>query len=198
MRIIGGTWGGRRLASPPGSGTRPTADRVREALFSILGPPPRDTVVLDLFAGAGGLGLEALSRGATRAVFVEAALGVVKVLRKNIQSLGADSSCEVHSSDAQKALPRLLRAGTRFTWVFLDPPYRSALSTWALVQLGTLDMLSENAVVVCEHDKRLSPADAYGSLERQSERRYGDTHLSLFRRGPGAAMMPRDHGDETV
>src|SRR5688500_5845100 len=120
MRIIAGTLGGRRLQAPAGDDTRPTADRVREALFSILGPPPEGARVLDLCAGAGGLGLEALSRGAASAVFVDADRRAIEALRANIEALGVGATSQVHKGDARTQLRKL--AGP-FDWVFADPPY---------------------------------------------------------------------------
>ena len=177
MRIIAGTEGGRRLRCPPGRGTRPTSDRVREALFSILGPPAEHTRVLDLFAGAGTLGLEALSRGAAFALFVERDRAALRCLRENIESLGYQKRSRVTVGDGIRELGR---AHDGFDWVFLDPPYASDLADQALAKLSDSPLLRANATVVVEHDHRTPPSVPDG-LEKTESRRYGDTTISLYR-----------------
>lgn len=171
--------GGRRLKAPAGRGTRPTAERVREAVFSILGPPPDGALVLDMFAGAGALGLEALSRGARRAVFVDSSRAAVKVLRDNIASLGVREATEVHPTDALRALARLRGP---FDWVFIDPPYATDLASSALAALGASELVADDGVVVVEHDRRNAPEPEHGSLVRHDCRRYGDTEVSFYQR----------------
>src|SRR6516225_10331028 len=121
MRLTGGTDRGRRLFVPRGARTRPTASKVREAIFNILGPPPG--AVLDLYAGTGSLGLEALSRGAPAAVFVEREPAALAALRRNLRETGLDEKATVLGSDVRTALRRLVTGGQKFSWVFLDPPY---------------------------------------------------------------------------
>lgn len=179
MRIIAGSLGGRRLKTPAGSHTRPTSDRVREAIFSILGPPRPQTRVLDLFAGAGSLGLEALSRGAASVDFIDSNSASVRVLRENITSLGVAASSRIHQSDVVRYLPRL---SGQFDWIFLDPPYRAALAEQTLGLLGTGAVLSDDAIVLAEHDRRNEPASRHGCLIRTDQRRYGDTTISFYRR----------------
>ena len=122
MRIVAGTWRGRQIAAPT-HGTRPTLDRARQIAFDILGPSVVGKRVLDLFAGSGALGLEALSRGGSEAVFVESSPRAAKVLRKNIQSLGAEGATQIVERPVAKALPSLAERGERFDWIFADPPY---------------------------------------------------------------------------
>jgi len=121
MRLTGGLDRGRRLIVPRGARTRPTASKVREAIFNILGPPPGP--VLDLFAGTGALGLEALSRGAPKAVFVERDGAALGALRRNLREVGMEERATVIGADVRTALRRLAAAGEQFSWVFLDPPY---------------------------------------------------------------------------
>ncbi len=187
MRIIGGSVGGRAIRAPRGQATRPTADRVREAIFNILGPPPEGTRVLDLFAGSGALGLEALSRGAEQAVFVDQAAGACRVVRENLESLGLAHRGRVVRADANKALDRLRKDGQAFRWVFRDPPYaRIDEAARLLDRLGGDDaaLLDDDAVVLVEHDRRRVPADAHGALARTDRRRYGDTEVSFYVRMP--------------
>lgn len=190
MRITGGVLGGRRIAAPPGAGTRPTADKVREALFSILGPPGAELRVLDAFAGAGALGLDALSRGAAEVWFVERAPAALRCLRGNIDALGVAGACRVLRGDAVALARRwdaaaahaiAAQAPARFGWVFLDPPYRSDLAARLLAVLGTGRLLAPGARVVVEHDRRNPPDLRHGCLIRTDHRRYGDTELSLYR-----------------
>jgi 16S rRNA (guanine966-N2)-methyltransferase len=185
MRIIAGSLGGRRLKAPAGDATRPTAERVREALFSILGPPPPGTRVLDLYAGAGTLGIEALSRGAEAAVLIDSARGAARVIRENLAALGLEGRAEVLCEDAARALARLAAGDRgRFRWIFCDPPYRTELAARALGALGTeasSALLEPDAVVVVEHDRRDPPDLEYGCLVRTDRRRYGDTEVSFYR-----------------
>ncbi len=141
-------------------------------------------VALDLFAGAGALGLEALSRGVARAVFVDNSKSALRTLRKNIDTLGFSESSEVHSGDALRTLDRFARTRMHcgFHWVFVDPPYAGDLATLAIDRLGRGDLLGDDAIVVVEHDRRTAPAPS-GCLIRTDERRYGDTVLSFFKLG---------------
>jgi 16S rRNA (guanine966-N2)-methyltransferase len=180
VRIVAGSLGGRVLRAPAGAHTRPTSERVREALFSILGPPPSPDggQVLDLFAGSGALGIEALSRGAARAVFIDKARPALDTLRRNLAELGVTDRSETILGDGVAYLGR--PAVGPFRWVFIDPPYRTDLAARALEALPR-SALTADAVVVVEHDRRNSPAEVYGDLLRTDSRRYGDTCLSLYR-----------------
>ena len=172
MRVVAGDLRGRRLSAPPGTATRPTSDRVREALFSILGS--LDGVrVLDLFAGSGALGIEALSRGAGLAVFVERAPPAARVLRANLRALGITAA--VHVQDARAFLRNAQAAGDTYDLVFLDPPYRDAAELSAGLELT--GVLSERARVVGESDRR-APLRLSG-LAVADERRYGDTLIRI-------------------
>src|SRR4051794_36524634 len=172
MRIVAGQWRGRRLATPPGRETRPTSDRVREALFSILGPLDGERV-LDLFAGSGALGLEALSRGAGSVTLVERAPAALRALRVNVDDLGA--SAEVVAADARAFLRSARGQGAQYDLVFLDPPYRAAAG---LAQELTLaPVLAPGARVVGESDRR-APLEM--DLSLTDERRYGDTLIRIY------------------
>ncbi len=178
MRVIAGTARGRPLLCPPGRGTRPTPDRVREALFSILGDTVRGARVLDLFAGTGALGIEALSRGAERAVFVESDRGAVELLRRNLAACGLDGRALVVAADASVFLRGDLPAGTSL--VFADPPYEApegpeALSTIARRAKGGRDLL-----VVYQHSSRRPPGVPDG-MAAADRRRYGETGLLFLR-----------------
>jgi 16S rRNA (guanine966-N2)-methyltransferase len=181
MRLTGGLDRGRRLIAPRGDRTRPTAAKVREAIFNILGPPP-DGAVLDLYAGTGSLGLEALSRGAASAVFVERDHAPLSALRRNIKELGFEGRADVVCADVCTGLRRLVAGGApgRFSWVFLDPPYVKE-TEGVLTELAGSGLLSACAVVVLEHDRRNRPPEHVGALFLTDRRQYGDTELSFYR-----------------
>jgi 16S rRNA (guanine(966)-N(2))-methyltransferase RsmD len=181
MRLTGGLDRGRRLIAPRGQRTRPTAAKVREAIFNILGPAA-DGHVLDLYAGTGALGLEALSRGAASAVFVERDHAPLSALRRNIKELGFDDRATVVGADVCSGLRRLAANGSagRFTWVFLDPPYVKE-TEGVLAELSGSGLLAPCAVVVLEHDRRNRPPESAGNLFLTDRREYGDTELSFYR-----------------
>ncbi len=177
MRVIAGRFGGRRLKAPRGEKTtRPTSDRVREACFSMLGDLD-GTVALDLFAGTGALGIEALSRGAVRAVFVERDAAALRALRGNLDALGlADPQVQVRVGDALAALRAAREAGETYDLVFVDPPYSHARELEG--ELGPLlpGLLAPGARVVVESDRR---APLRLPLGVGRERRYGDTVITI-------------------
>jgi 16S rRNA (guanine966-N2)-methyltransferase len=178
MRVIAGTLGGRRLKAPPGRVTRPTSDRVREALFAMLSDVA-GARVLDLFAGTGALGIEALSRGAARAVFVERDGGASRVLGENLAALGlAAPEAEIRRGEALAALQSALRAKETYDLLFIDPPYSRA-RRWEAELAGAIPaLLAPGARVVVECDRR-APLRLPLPVER--ERRYGDTSVTIHR-----------------
>jgi len=172
---VAGRYGGRRLRSPAGAGTRPTADRVREALFALLG----DVVglsVLDLFAGSGGLGIEALSRGAAGATFVDSASQAVRAVRENLEALGPSEPVEVRCQDARAFLRNASARGRQYDLVLVDPPYRRAGGLAGDLSSLLPPVLAPRARVVCESDRR-APLDL--ALPVTDERRYGDTLIRI-------------------
>jgi 16S rRNA (guanine966-N2)-methyltransferase len=184
MRLTGGLDRGRRLKAPRGLRTRPTAAKIREAIFNILGPPP-DGAVLDLFAGTGSLGMEALSRGASRAVFIERDRNALGALRQNLRELGLTGRSTVIGTDVRTGLRRLtasLGKEDRFSWVFMDPPYADETDA-ILAELSERNLLTGCAVVIVEHDKRHRPPPSIGGLFLTTHREYGDTELSFYRSG---------------
>jgi 16S rRNA (guanine966-N2)-methyltransferase len=174
MRVIAGIYGGRRLQAPPGVDTRPTADRTREALFSILGGRVAGARVLDLFAGSGALGIEALSRGAAEVTFVDNAAAAVRAIGANLEALGADAV--VVRAEARRFLGGASRSARQYDLVFLDPPYRLAASLGSDLSAALPAVLAPAATVVAESDRR-SPLDI--DLPIEDERRYGDTLIRI-------------------
>jgi 16S rRNA (guanine966-N2)-methyltransferase len=174
MRIVAGRFGGRRLRAPAGRATRPTSDRVREALFAILGARVAGAEALDLFAGSGALGLEALSRGAAAVTFVDSAAAAVRAVRDNLAALGA--AADVRREDALRFLDGAARASRHYDLVFLDPPYRLAERLGRPLSEALPAVLAPAAVVVAESDRR---APLHLTLTLHDERRYGDTLIRL-------------------
>jgi 16S rRNA (guanine966-N2)-methyltransferase len=195
MRIVGGRHRGRRLLAPPGETVRPTSDRAREALFNILchgrlaadGIPFAGAAVLDAFAGTGALGLEALSRGASQAVFFEQNPEALAVLRKNVASLGENTRVHILPYDAT----RPPRAGIRCAVAFLDPPYRSGLAAMALAAIKAAGWLTPEALVVIEMSARQETTPLAG-FTRIDERNYGAARLVFLRRADPAMEMRHD------
>ena len=163
------------LRTPAGPRTRPTSEKVREALFAIVGDVT-GARVLDLFAGSGALGLEALSRGAAHATFVDSARAAAAAIRANVDALGVAARATMIVGDAVAAAAREVGP---WRLVLVDPPYASDLAARALAALPRAH-LADGAVIAVEHDRRHAPPDAAGSLLRTDVRRYGDTMISLY------------------
>jgi 16S rRNA (guanine(966)-N(2))-methyltransferase RsmD len=182
MRIIAGTLRSRPLQAPPGLATRPTSDRLRETLFNVLAPRMEGAHFLDLYAGSGAVGIEALSRGAQRAVFVERAAGALKVLRANLARLGLESGFEMDSGTVAGYLRKEIWT-PGFDIVFLDPPYDAAGEyETALGLLGgdSRGLLRSGAVVVAEHRRKEILAESYGELRRTRLLQQGDASLGFY------------------
>ena len=173
MRVIAGQYGGRELVAPRGQSTRPTSDRVREALFSILGDIT-GAHVLDLFAGSGALAIEALSRGAAQATLVDSSAAAVTAIRRNLERLGAEAI--VYRAGALAYLQRARGSSPQYDLVFLDPPYRQASGLSERLSAALVPVLAPQARVVAESDRR-DPLKL--DLELLDERRYGDTVIHI-------------------
>lgn len=178
MRIVAGTLGGRVLRAPKNAATRPTSEKVREALFNVLGPPPVDLHVLDLYAGSGALGLEALSRGAVHATFVEKDRAALAALRGNLELLAIGDRATVAPLDVARFLAAA-GPGPAWGWIFLDPPYAAGVVEATLAALPRT-RVTDDAVVIVEHAHRAPPPERAGFLLRTELRRYGDTALSRY------------------
>jgi 16S rRNA (guanine966-N2)-methyltransferase len=184
MRIIGGHHKGRRLQSIRGTDVRPTADHVREAMFNILSRDVSGSCVLDLFAGTGALGIEALSRGARNAVFIENASRPFAILRKNLKNFGLLQQCRAIHWDILKNLNCLKPFRNRFDLVFLDPPYHRDLVGVTLTNLLQIHCLASGAIIVAEHELNADVTAPDASLSLKDQRRYGRTVLSFFHFNP--------------
>ena len=190
-RVIAGSARGVRLAAP-GPGTRPLTDRVKQALFGILEPELEEAAILDLFAGSGAGGIEALSRGAASAVFVERDAGAVRVIAENLRRTGLEAGAKIVRRDALAWLAAAARelddgGGTRFDVVLVDPPYADAVSLVRVLEVVG-PVVREGGVVVSKHFWRDAPPAGIGLLASERERRFGETALTFYRRrGPQEA-----------
>jgi 16S rRNA (guanine(966)-N(2))-methyltransferase RsmD len=197
LRVIAGIYGRRTLRTLRGQALRPSSDQLRETLFNIIGPSVEDSYFLDLFAGSGAVGIEALSRGARRAIFVENHSAGGALLRRNLRSLGIavtegsrrighatefSGGAEILLMDAVAALELLSARGTRGDFVFADPPYGDdAAYERVLAALGELELLASGGQAIFEHSRRRTLPAVSGRLERMRVRERGDSALSFYR-----------------
>jgi 16S rRNA (guanine(966)-N(2))-methyltransferase RsmD len=177
MRVTGGIGKGRKLKVPAGSRVRPTSDKVKQALFNILGEKVEGAHFLDLFAGIGGIGIEALSRGAERVVFVDDSRDSLHVMKQNIEQTGFSERAQVIASKAETFLKK---TSEQFDIVFLDPPYSLALEPLLKV-LAESGILKSDSVVVAEHFKKQPAPVQAGKLALYREAQYGDTVLAFYK-----------------
>jgi len=197
MRIIAGKFRSRQLKSIKGMVLRPTSDKLRETLFNILGELVVNARFMDLFAGTGAVGIEALSRGAREAIFVEKHPPAAALIKKNLESLDIRTGARVVASDAMKALERLAREpavkNARVDLLFLDPPYAETEQyKTVLAFLGGANLPAENAVVIAEHQRSLDLPETSGNLKRVRVLRQGDAALTFYRfRSPSLPERPR-------
>ncbi len=180
MRVIGGRAKGRRLKVPKGRALRPTADRVKEALFNILPHDLSGYKVLDLFAGTGNLTLEALSRGAAEAILIDASREAGKTIHENLKALGFLGRSRTWTAPVFRSIRLLSRRGETFDLIFLDPPYEKDWVGRVLTAIAQKGLLRETGVLVAEHSVREKVEETYGPLTLQDQRRYGSTLLSFF------------------
>lgn len=180
-RVIAGDMGGLRIEAPRGNGTRPTTDRVKESIFSMIMQYIQNGNVLDLFAGSGSLGIEALSRGADYAVFVETDGDTVKIIRKNIAFCRLEERAEVIRDDFVKVLERLSVKGLRYDIIFVDPPYGTGMLQTAVDKIFRLDLLSESGIIVAEHPAKEACTNNVCAVTIR-KKVYGDTAVSIVKR----------------
>jgi 16S rRNA (guanine(966)-N(2))-methyltransferase RsmD len=180
MRITGGKFRGIPLKAPGGKRTRPTSDKIRQALFNVLGGSVIDAKTLDLFAGSGALALEALSRGAQSAVLVEKDTLAARALSANIERIGLSKTTRVFRADFRSALSKLSREGERFDIIFIDPPYEGDLLSEASVALRENSVTTKDSIIVVEHFAKTTPPETIAGLPLDNTRAYGQTSLSYY------------------
>lgn len=181
MRVITGISKGYPLKAVPGKNTRPTTDKVKESIFSMIGSHTEGEWVLDLFGGTGSLGIEALSRGAKHAIFVDKDAKSVEVIRANIHATGFTDQAEIYRTDARRALKALHKRGLHLNLVFLDPPYRLNLIPELIEEMSDWGMIHKDGMVVCEHASNIVLPDTIRALDKWKESIYGDTRVTIYR-----------------
>ena len=177
MRVVGGSAKGHRLQAPRGTGTRPTSDKVRESIFNLVRGEFVGGVVLDLFAGTGALGIEALSRGAERAIFVERRPAACDVIRRNLAHTKFEGSAVTLCKTVERALPEILDT---CSLVLADPPYAYPAIHDIMASIGGARVIEDGSIVVLEHSPRFAVAERYGRLALLRQITYGDTAVSIF------------------
>lgn len=180
MRVISGTARGRALKAVPGMGTRPTTDKVKEAIFSMIGPYFDGGLALDLFAGTGGLGIEALSRGMDKAVFIDKDFKSLETVRQNLKTTGFEAIAEVYKNDAERALKALAKRDVVFDLVFLDPPYRMKNGDALMEQMDELQLLAPQATIVLEYESSYAYPERFGHFNQIRKAEYGETAVSIY------------------
>lgn len=180
MRVIAGDYKGRRLDCIEGMEIRPTTDKVKESLFNILGNAVIDSAFLDLFSGTGGIGIEALSRGAKYVVFIDANIKSIKVLKGNLDHLNIKDNVEVFHTDYTTAISKLYKYKKQFDIIFIDPPYRVGTAESALEEIDKNSILSQSGVIIVEHDSKEDMPQSVGKLYLYRIKQYGNTALSFY------------------
>ncbi|MCX8011543.1 MAG: 16S rRNA (guanine(966)-N(2))-methyltransferase RsmD [Desulfobacterota bacterium] len=180
MRVTGGKLKGRRLYTGKIKGLRPSSEKIREAIFNILTPFLTGDAVLDLFAGTGSLGIEALSRGMEEGVFVECNSAVIALLKKNIEGCQLSNQAEILKIPVSKALRVLKAREKKFKLIFLDPPYQERLVEKTLLELNKAEILISEGIIVAEHFIKEAVGEIYGKLRIIDRRQYGQSVVSFF------------------
>jgi 16S rRNA (guanine966-N2)-methyltransferase len=182
MRVISGEYGGQPLKALKGQSLRPTSAKLRETLYDVLGDRVRGAKFLDAYAGSGAVGIEALSRGAEEVVFLEAHRPAIELIRKNLQILGMQSRFQIIAGPAEKGVERLEQRGSRFKFVYLDPPYSEVREYHRMLRkLGRSSILLPQAEIVAEHLRHTRLEERYGPLALFRLLRHGDSQLGFYR-----------------
>jgi 16S rRNA (guanine966-N2)-methyltransferase len=180
MRVVSGICKGRPLKAVPGNTTRPTTDKVKEALFNMIGPYFDGGIGLDLFAGSGGLGIEALSRGLEKVIFIDRESKAIQIIHENIQACKFEEKTEVYRNDADRALKALIKREISFDYIFLDPPYKSAQLVHLLEKIGEQHLLKNGGIVVCEHSHDVELPQSIGLLTQIKHEQYGIIAITIY------------------
>lgn len=197
VRVVAGSAKGRPLKSVPGMGTRPTTDKVKEAIFSMIGPYFDGGAVLDLFAGTGGLGIEALSRGMERAVFIDMESKSIETVKTNLKSTGFESNAEIYRNDAGRAIKALEKRKSIFDLVFLDPPYRMKNGDALMTEMATRGLLNAGALLVLEYESSYSYPEEISGFDHLRTAKYGETAVSIYEYNP-AEEKSDEPGEEDI
>ena len=179
MRVVSGICKGRPLKAVPGASTRPTTDKVKESIFNIIGPYFEGGNVLDLFAGSGGLGIEALSRGMDEAIFVDREYKAISTVRANLEVCDFTKQAEVYKNEAERALKALIKREKAFDLILLDPPYKKQKLVDILMTIDENQLLRHDGIIVCEHGHDVDLPDVVSSLSRWKHETYGTIQVSI-------------------
>lgn len=182
MRVVSGICKGRPLKAVPGNTTRPTTDKVKEALFNMIGPYFDGGVGLDLFAGSGGLGLEALSRGLDKVIFVDRERNAIQTIHENIQNCRMEDKAEVYRNDADRALKALIKREIHFDYIFLDPPYKKQQLLSLVEKISEHSLLTTGGYIICEHSHDVELPESAGEFSKFKHEKYGIIAITIYSR----------------
>jgi 16S rRNA (guanine966-N2)-methyltransferase len=182
VRVVSGVHKGKPLKAVPGSSTRPTTDKVKEAIFNMIGPYFDGGIGLDLFAGSGGLGIEALSRGLEKVIFIDRDGRAIQTIRENISSCRLEESSEVYRNDADRALKALMKREIMFDYIFLDPPYKKQQLINLMDKMDEHNLANDNSIVVCEHSFDVELPQAVGRFVQVKHEKYGIIAVTIYSR----------------
>ena len=180
MRVVSGTRKGRSLKAVPGNSTRPTTDKVKEAIFNRIGPYFDGGLGLDLFAGSGGLGIEALSRGAEKVIFVDKDGKAIQTIYENVENCQLEEQVEIYRNDAERALKVILKRELVFDFIFLDPPYKKQQLEKLLEIINKENLLAPNGVIVCEHGSDILLPNSIGNFCVRKVEKYGIITVTIY------------------
>ena len=189
MRVISGTCKGRQLKAVPGSSTRPTTDKMKETIFNMIGPYFNGGLGLDLFSGSGGLGIEAISRGLDKVIFVDRDMNAIKTLRGNVSLCRFEDNSEIYRNDAARALKAIVKRDLKFNYIFLDPPYHQQKLVELLEVIAKNNLLTENGFIICEHGADVVLPEKISQLRQEKTGTYGVIGLTIY----SAAKKEEDH-----
>lgn len=181
MRVVAGSVKGLPLKAVPGTTTRPTTDKVKESIFNMIGPFFDGGYALDLFAGSGGLGIEALSRGIDRAIFTDKDRKAIETIHANLEKTRLAGQAEVFKADAERALKAMKKNGVQARLLFLDPPYHMDKAYGLMDKAAELGIMTNDSIVVCEHDRDVELSSRTKYYERFKKELYGNTMVSIYR-----------------
>jgi 16S rRNA (guanine966-N2)-methyltransferase len=180
LRVVSGVCKGRALKAVPGNTTRPTTDKVKEALFNMIGPYFDGGMGLDLFAGSGGLGLEALSRGLEKVIFVDRDAKAIQTIHENIKACKMEDQAEVYRNDSERALKALVKRDASFDYIFLDPPYKKQQLISLMQKIEELKLLKSGGAIVCEHSYDVELPKTVGEFSQIKHEKYGIIAITIY------------------
>lgn len=180
MRVVSGNCKGRPLKAVPGNTTRPTTDKVKEALFNMIGPYFFGGIGLDLFAGSGGLGIEALSRGLDKVIFIDQDAKAIQTIRENIKACKLEEEAEIYRNEAERALKALIKRGISFDFIFMDPPYKKQKLVSLMQKIDEQHLLKSGGLIVCEHSHEVELPRTVGEFTQVKNERYGIIAVTIY------------------